>query len=496
MMSQPGNYSPTRVSPTIASTGKRQAVACRTHLAESPVPKIRQAFCLGVKFPNWRRTLAVGGSAMDPAPSLPNDVLASVLRRLPPRGLAACRCVCKAWRGVIDGRRLLRADLLPLSVGGILLNCVVNPATRQWQLLPSRPMLLYDDMYLVFDPTQSPNYELFIVPNVPSKFDGDEECKVCEWPPSTLILPVFSSKTASWEDRTFSREGEAAGTLPAMVSSPQYWSHQSAYWRGALYICCSNCFVMRISPSDNKYQAIRMPTQDRKGREFFLRKSINGTEWLLKHDINIFSILPNLNSREEQRDGPWTLQNYNYRPFSYDDDGHYVVHRPIVEEKFEWDFDNDNVLEPGSRSVDCHIDFIGFHPCKEVVFLSDGKFDRVLAYNWSSLKLQNLGKVFTEFYIHNTTYEHYHKILGPSFPYTPCWLGELPEKLKFPDSVAASTKAETAGCFAISAAIVSDALELGGFLRNAFFWWELGQSTEEISMLKADRDVYPMKGLI
>lgn len=53
---------------------------------------------------------------------LPDDVLAFVLRRLAPRVLAACRRVCRAWRDAIDGRRLLRADLLPRSVRGIFLD--------------------------------------------------------------------------------------------------------------------------------------------------------------------------------------------------------------------------------------------------------------------------------------------------------------------------------------------------------------------------------------
>ncbi|KAK1615023.1 hypothetical protein QYE76_020540 [Lolium multiflorum] len=120
---------------------------------------------------------------------LPPDVLADVLRRLDsPRRLAASRCVCKAWRGVVDAYRLLRTDLLPLSLGGIftyihgtdlpkyfspvssetiapfdylgthdvesltiMQHCngllllgeeevrVLNPATRQWACLPSPP---------------------------------------------------------------------------------------------------------------------------------------------------------------------------------------------------------------------------------------------------------------------------------------------------------------------------------------------------------------------
>ena len=53
---------------------------------------------------------------------LPEDVLAQILCRLAPRDLAASRCVCGEWKRAIDGRRLLCAHLLPLSVGGIFLN--------------------------------------------------------------------------------------------------------------------------------------------------------------------------------------------------------------------------------------------------------------------------------------------------------------------------------------------------------------------------------------
>jgi hypothetical protein len=49
---------------------------------------------------------------------LPDDVL----RGHPPRGLAVSRCVCKSWLAVVDARRLLRMDLLPLSLGGFFMN--------------------------------------------------------------------------------------------------------------------------------------------------------------------------------------------------------------------------------------------------------------------------------------------------------------------------------------------------------------------------------------
>ncbi|KAM0916705.1 hypothetical protein ACQ4PT_010044 [Festuca glaucescens] len=58
----------------------------------------------------------------DQAARLPTDVLAEILRRVPPRWLAAARCACRAWRDAVDGRRLLRADLLPLSLAGLFVH--------------------------------------------------------------------------------------------------------------------------------------------------------------------------------------------------------------------------------------------------------------------------------------------------------------------------------------------------------------------------------------
>jgi hypothetical protein len=57
-----------------------------------------------------------------PPPSLPDDALANIFGRLAPRCVAASRCVCRPWRAAIDARRLLRADLLPLTLRGIFLH--------------------------------------------------------------------------------------------------------------------------------------------------------------------------------------------------------------------------------------------------------------------------------------------------------------------------------------------------------------------------------------
>ncbi|KAM0843597.1 hypothetical protein ACQ4PT_057621 [Festuca glaucescens] len=486
-----------------------------------PLPIVQQEF-FPCHLPPLCPEAYPGAGSMYLATSLPDDMLADVLCRLAPRGLAKSRSVCKSWRRVVDGHHLLRADLLPLSLGGIFLNfhdmvstqflsrpttgaavsgklfcytlaachpdydyvpypkvlghcnglllfrhCVVNPATRQWAPLPPAPDLplpppgihFWMRWYLVFDPTLSPNYfDVLIMPEIPSI--RNNECEKLEWPPYTLTLPVFSSKACSWEERTFRREGEAAGMLPDMVESPQFCNnYQCAYWRETLYVCCS-CFVLRISLSDNTYRVIRLPPvsflkDNPRGRyEFYLGKSTKGiycasqpympsaelqvwflddlNEWVLKHDTDISP--PNLNY-DQPCDGPWILQEFDYQRDA-DEDGSVLDNNKeamaekekfgaIVEEKFEWDSDNDNVLEPG-RSHNFSFDFVGFHPYKEVVLL--GLEDRVVAYHWSSSKIQDLGKLFPKFY--SDPYRgFFNQLLTESFPYTPCWLGELPEKM-------------------------------------------------------------------
>ncbi|GJN41269.1 hypothetical protein PR202_gn00617 [Eleusine coracana subsp. coracana] len=156
----------------------------------------------------------------DPSRLLPGDVLEDIFRRLAPRWVAACRSVRRAWRDVVDARRLLQEDLLPLKLGGIFFSFVdhdlpdflarpsitftiagwpksvprisdwcdtedhcnglllsyygvVNPATRWSAPLPLNDNDAFEwvDVYhdyelkhLAYDPTISPDYEVISLP--------------------------------------------------------------------------------------------------------------------------------------------------------------------------------------------------------------------------------------------------------------------------------------------------------------------------------------------
>ncbi|CAM0879473.1 unnamed protein product [Alopecurus aequalis] len=252
---------------------------------------------------------------MDLTALLPEDVLLDVLGRHNPRSLAAYRCVCKAWRAVVDDHNLLRTDLLPISLDGVFLqlrnpglpfqqmehrmpvlfsrrstlrkipamlghlkapsrskcnmswSCnglimlggdVFNPATLERARLPEEPDLCVPacgncvrHAYLVFDPAVSLHYEVISVPDIPwdelptghickNLCKDNEEVSAMEWPPTSYIMHVFSSKTREWKERPFVREGEAAGTVADCRSKEKYPRNYAAYWHGALYVLCED----------------------------------------------------------------------------------------------------------------------------------------------------------------------------------------------------------------------------------------------------------------
>ena len=82
----------------------------------------------------------------------------------------------------------------------------------------------------------------------------------------------------------------------------------------------------------------------------------NLTEWVLKYDRDILHILPNLYSNI-QCNRPWILQEFQYggeydpSQVSDEEDAMPDNNKALVdEEKFDWDSDNDDMLEPGTES--------------------------------------------------------------------------------------------------------------------------------------------------
>ncbi|KAM3198167.1 hypothetical protein ACQJBY_073345 [Aegilops geniculata] len=458
----------------------------------------------------------------DLAALLPVDVLADVLRRVAePRWLAVSRCVCKAWRAIIDGEGLLRTDLpfsgffitfaelclpeffarplsplgrsaisgkldflpTPIKVSsdgwsldgdyhikdqcnGLLLldDYVVNPATRCWNALPSCPHnhtmdggmvrgILLHNCYLAFDPKVSAHYQVFEIPYLRwGKDETDPSEETSEWPPSPYMLHVFSSRRGCWEERLFVREGDAAGTL---AKARVYESRlHSVYWRGSLYVHCQGDFIMRISLSEDKYSAIKAPMGvgdtnyiglSEKGVYFasfvknhirvcILNESSNQLEWILKHDYDLKPI----QMFDRQVHGPWILQDINY--------GVFRSHLPninkeeVIQEKFEWNSDdddfpeNEDMVEVHRRHPYFEIEILGFHPYKEILFLSRSETFKLkamaFAYHLNSFKVESLGSIYPSChkYFDSGLANEAREI--KSFPYTPCcWIEEIPERV-------------------------------------------------------------------
>jgi hypothetical protein len=261
---------------------------------------------------------------MDHTEALPHDVLAGVFGRLSPRDLAVSRCVRRAWWAIVDRRRLLllRAEDLPHSVEGIYANysdherpqflgrpstqhpdvdygnlhflpdytdgymtiadhcnglllygdtrefCVVNPATRRWERLPSMSDHgQYCTAYLAFDPTVSPHYEVFLIPSKDLGLFDLTDCKQAEVPPEQLIeenftlsisylskipwttdvpqysvewptplltLEFFSSSTGLCKESSFARKGSAT-TSAVNVRSRMWIMLHGPSWRYSVY---------------------------------------------------------------------------------------------------------------------------------------------------------------------------------------------------------------------------------------------------------------------
>lgn len=262
---------------------------------------------------------------------LPDDTLATILRRLCPRSLAASRCVCKTWRAAIDHRRLLRTDLLPHSLHGIFIMERLDPSPPKFIANPAKTTtrrIAAADFDYVY------GHHL----NIKDHCDG------------LLLLWLLTE-------------------VCALIYSNM--EHQLQVW--------------------------------------LLTEVCGKMEWTLKTDASLVPIVAKfswVSFDDDGNTGPWIL----HKGWSSDEG---AEEAPTAEDNSEWDFDNGVILENEdiAEEVEGSIYFLGFHPCKEIVFLWVSEA-RVVAYDFSSSKVQDLGQLLVQ-------------SVGDAFPYTPCWLEEL-----------------------------------------------------------------------
>ena len=113
-------------------------------------------------------------------------------------------------------------------------------------------------------------------------------------------------RTGCWEERSFVREGEPAGTMADMQKDRKEQKHHGVYWRGELYVHCQNDFFWRISASNGKYHVIKPPVGIESNGN--TESSGHTAEWVLKHQNNIEPLLSSPDYHQRDR-GPWILED-------------------------------------------------------------------------------------------------------------------------------------------------------------------------------------------
>ena len=144
-------------------------------------------------------------------------------------------------------------------------------------------------------------------------------------------------------------------------------------------------------------------------------------EWVLKTNISLPPLLANRRPLLHSgfADDEWrVIRDYNNKeevpPAAAHDD-------EFAADDDEWDFDNADIVfdeAKDNKALEAkehyHVDFLGFHPYKEIAFFS--LRSGTISYNLNTAKVQWLGGRI-----------HIPVGMSTSFPYTPCWLtlGEL-----------------------------------------------------------------------
>jgi hypothetical protein len=176
-------------------------------------------------------------------------------------------------------------------------------------------------------------------------------------------------------------------------------------------------------------------------------------EWMLKYDKDLEHML-SPHPQVHGRNGRWMLKDVNYNLYC----SHLPKHKKndIVEEKPEWNSDTDdlddveieghlsgenkkaiNKQKLTSRDMgecDFHVEpffyvpkikILGFHPYREVVFLSES-MEKGLAFHLKTSKIESLGNMYPTNYNHFKNSPSDRSSIKYSFTYTPCWFEEYP----------------------------------------------------------------------
>ncbi|CAL5091758.1 unnamed protein product [Urochloa decumbens] len=230
---------------------------------------------------------------------LPEELLADILRRLPPWPLAVCRSVSKGLRAAIDDRGILAAlaHRIPRSLRGIFVNYVdqespcffsriehaapridgelstlgparpirpwrevvhhcnglllsledwrtlyvYNPATRRWAQLPPRPKGFDSAEHLVFDPTVSLHYEVISFAEAPRKpkipIQPGIKRESCYQGCSEYTISEIKKLPATLRAK-YDSEAEREGSVewPPSSYAAQVFSSRNGQWEERAYI--------------------------------------------------------------------------------------------------------------------------------------------------------------------------------------------------------------------------------------------------------------------
>lgn len=100
--------------------------------------------------------------------------------------------------------------------------------------------------YLMYDPTVSPYYDVFLIHSLdqdqhkPALEPAGQMMMQCKGLVSSYQLQlqacVYSSETGRWEERWFAPEGPVVETKTTAAD-------KKLYWRGALYLICKSAMI-------------------------------------------------------------------------------------------------------------------------------------------------------------------------------------------------------------------------------------------------------------